>query len=194
MNCDKAREILNGVLDGETHPLASEAARHAQECTACREWQAGMSEMCRIIDEGRDDLPVVDIVGAVMARLPDAHPASRHAAGVRYPRPVLAWLGASWLAGLVILSALGFALYGWMASWSVDRIVVGAIGYAKTAWAVLGIVARNALSLMELSMRLVADASPAILAFLAFDALFLVAVLMIFFGRRRVTRTSAMFC
>lgn len=194
MNCDRAREILNTLLDGEVHPGASEVRRHLSECDCCRDWHASLSGVSRLLDEAREDAPEVDIAAAVMARLPTSHPASRRAPGRSYPGLILAWLGASWLLGLLMLTALGVAVYGWTASWSADRIVVGAIGHARTASGLLGIAARNALSLLEVAMRVVSDASPAILSFLALDALFLFAVLVIFFGRRRVVGTSAIFC
>ncbi|MBP6965176.1 MAG: zf-HC2 domain-containing protein [Armatimonadetes bacterium] len=194
MNCDKAREILNTLLDGEVHPGESEAYRHLDECESCREWHSSMSDICHSLDAAREDVPNVDIAAAVMARLPESHPASRRVPGRSYPGLILAWLGASWLLGLLILAALGVAVYGWTASWSADRIVVGAIAHAKTASGLLGIAARNALSLLEVAMRVVSDASPAILSFLALDALFLFAVLVIIFGRRRVTQTSVLFC
>lgn len=194
MNCDTTREILNKLIDGETHRRADEALQHLDECPACREWQMGMSGLLAAFDAAREDVPFVDIADAVMSCLPDRHPASRRASRKDYPKLILAWLGASWVAGLLILGALGVATHGWTASWSVDRIVIGAISCVKTASGVFGIAARNTLSLLDVSMRVAADATPFVLSFIALDALFLFAAFVIFFGRRRVTRTSAIFC
>lgn len=195
MNCDKAREIVNTLMDGDAHSQGAAARQHLTVCAECREWHAGMLQVLQALDEARDDVPAADISAAVMARLPDRHPASTRVwRPSSYPRLVLAWLGASWVAGLLVLAALGLAVYGRIASVSADRIVVGIMDFMRTALGVLGVAARNALSLSEVSARVVTDASPAILSFLALDALFLLAILMLFFGRRRVTRTSAMFC
>lgn len=194
MNCTQAREILNILIDGEQHPRTDEARRHLAECADCAEWQAGIERSLLLLDSIRDDVPEADISAAVMASLPSRHPALRRSSGRSRFRPILVWLAASWLAGLLMLGVLGVAVYGWIASSLTGRTVVDAVGYVKTASGVLGIVAVETRSLMELSMRVIADVSPAILSLIALDTLFLVAVFTILFGGRKVTGTPGLLC
>lgn len=194
MNCTQAREILNILIDGEQHPRTDEVRRHLAGCADCAEWHADIERSLLLLESIRDDIPEVDISAAVTASLPSRHPASRRSSERSRLRLILAWLAASWLAGLLMLSVLGVAIYGWMVSLLTGRNVVDAVGYVKTTSGVLGTVTSPVRSLVDLAMRVIADVSPAILSLIALDALFLVAVFAVFFGRRKVTGTPGLFC
>ena len=43
MNCDRARDTLNSIFDGDKPALAAEAREHLDQCAECREWHASMS-------------------------------------------------------------------------------------------------------------------------------------------------------
>lgn len=103
MNCKYAREILNQMIDGESHPLISEARQHMLECAPCRQWHESMTEVLSMLDAS-EDLPMPDIAGMVMNRLPAHHPASRPVA--LNPIRALSWLGLAWLVSAVTIVGL----------------------------------------------------------------------------------------
>jgi len=119
MNCRYAREIINSIIDRESHPLEAEAREHVLECGSCREWQASMDHALGIM-AAAEAPPMPDIAAMVMSRLPAAHPASRQVA--MSPRKALSWLGVAWLLGAIVVAGLLIAV--------LPTVNIGGLGHA----------------------------------------------------------------
>jgi len=134
MNCTKAREILNSLIDGEEHTRAAEAREHTRQCAACREWNAGMERTLQLMEASPDVPPELDVAAAVMARLPERHPASvTRPEGRRFSKRVLVWVGAGWLIGVTALIVAGFGLWNLLPEESMAGAVVRTYGSVQTA-------------------------------------------------------------
>ncbi len=134
MNCKKAREILNLLTDGEEHARAQEARGHVSQCAACREWHATMQRTLRFMD-ALPDVPMErDIAAAVMARLPERHPASVAKRESRwFSKRALVWAGAGWLIGVMVLTVAGLGLSSLFNEDSLSRAVVHGYGSVHAA-------------------------------------------------------------
>ncbi len=192
MKCKKAREVLNSLLDGEHHPKAGEAQEHMRLCEACRQWHASMEQVLRLAEASRDGLPEVDIASAVMARLPERHPASvARREGRRFPRRMLLWVGAAWCAGLMALITAGLGVSHWLTGESGVRAVVGACEFARTAVSSfesvlprLGTLITAVQSILTALVLAAASLSSLIIALAMLDGAILL-ILMVIWRRRR---------
>lgn len=95
MNCKESREILNVLMDGESHALAAQAEAHAMACPDCRAWRESTENVMAFVqDDG--DMPDFDLSAAVMSKLPVRHPAAAKQA--RYSnsprRRLIGWVAA----------------------------------------------------------------------------------------------------
>ncbi len=103
MNCRYAREIINTLIDGESHPLEAGMRQHLRECDSCREWHSEMQRGLAML-QASEAPPMPDIAAMVMRRLPAAHPASMRPA---FPfARALYLLAAAWLVGMIMGAAL----------------------------------------------------------------------------------------
>lgn len=192
MKCKKAREILNSLLDGEHHPKAREAQDHMHLCEACRQWHASMEQVLRLAEASRDDLPEVDIASAVMARLPERHPASvARREGRRFPRRLLIWVGAAWCTGVMALITAGLGMSHWLTGESGVRALVGAYGFADSAGSSFesllsnsGVLITAAQSILSALVLAAASLSSLIIGLAMLDGAILL-ILMLIWRRRR---------
>lgn len=129
MNCVNARKILNLLIDGEEHARAQEARDHVSQCAACQEWHATMQRTLQFMD-ALPDVPMErSIAAAIMARLPERHPA--WVAGQesrRFSKRALVWVGAGWLVGVMVLIVAGLGLSSLLNEDSLSRAVVHGYG------------------------------------------------------------------
>lgn len=138
MNCRKAREILNNLIDGEEHPRAAEAREHTRQCAACREWNAGMERTLQLMEESAHVPMERDIAAAVMARLPERHPASvTRPEGRRFSKRMLISVAAAWFIGAMALVIAWFGLLNLLPEESVAGAVVRTYGFAHIAGTLL---------------------------------------------------------
>lgn len=115
MNCHGFRDSVNELIDGDIERLPTQAAEHELACADCRQWRRGMSSAMSMLDKTELEMPGESIAAAVMARLPERHPASIRRASVGFSRRALAWLAGCWLVGLLIIvgsAAVLWLIYG----------------------------------------------------------------------------------
>lgn len=134
MNCNKAREILDSVFNGEQPALAGEAREHLRECAACREWHASMSQTLDLLNSATEP-SAPDIRSMVMRDLPAVHPAAARAqASGRSVWRALAWLAACWMVSVLILVPVLAAALRWLSlssilkAYSFGKTIAGAFG------------------------------------------------------------------
>lgn len=195
MNCENAREILSSLIDGEENTQATQAQEHVRGCAECREWHAGMGRALRLVEALGAETPEIDVAPAVMAGLPKRHPAYARRLARRRARPVLAWLGACWLAGLAILVAIGMAVSYRITDASLARVVVDAHHYASMSASSLGdavAILCTVLAAMQTVLGGLETAAAGLVSamgvqLLAFDAVVLLAILLIWTRKRRGT-------
>lgn len=159
MNCKQAHEIMNLILDGEAHPLEASAREHIQACPECRQWLAGMEHVTGCMASALDRMPQIDISAAVMARLPERHPASVERRDVLVSRRALAWMCAGWAFGLVTMLLIGLLAMPWLttpsvgryvvAGYTVSRTILGSVGSSVSALKPLGVAAMGLLRSYE---------------------------------------------
>jgi len=196
MKCKQAREILNLLTDGESHARADEAREHLARCAACREWKAGMEQVLSLL-EAAPSPESVDIAAAVMARLPDRHPASLRQRRSPVARVILAWTGACWLIGMAAVCGLVLMLPRWVSVDSLSGPALRAYHMTRAFEPFLGSLGTAAHSVLHAVRGLSGDigvvitgVSPLLIQFVVLDAAFLLAVFAIWWSRRRLARAS----
>lgn len=186
MNCRYAQEIINTLIDGESHPLAAEARQHANECDSCREWQSSMERTLGLIADSEPP-PMPDIAAMVMSRLPAQHPAARPAAFS--PGKALAWLAAAWLLGMVMGAGLLIAI---LPDVSVARLAE-AIGITKSVLAPMSTIlaaiqtAFAAVGQGALSIIMAIGLGPTIAVPLVIDLVLLLVILLVWYRRQLIS-------
>ncbi len=155
MNCRQAREIMNLVFDGERHPLESSAREHVHGCSECRQWLAGMERVIGCMASAQDRMPRIDISAAVMARLPERHPASVERRRVLISRRALTWMCAGWAFGFVVMLILGTIALQWLGTPSAGEHVVTAYGVSHT---ILGSVKAFVFALKPVGLAIISAA------------------------------------
>ncbi|MCE5313652.1 MAG: hypothetical protein ABFD49_01330 [Armatimonadota bacterium] len=109
MKCEDARELIQSLLDGECCSNIEQAHKHIAGCADCREWKAGMDAIMTAAGGMSDDVPDINISEAVMARLPERHPAGVENAWT--PARLLVWTAVCWVVGFALIAT---AFSAWM--------------------------------------------------------------------------------
>jgi|GEM_PF-2030258 len=191
MNCNKAREILDSAFNGEQPALGREAREHLRECNACCEWQASMSQALDLLKSSPEP-SAPDIASMVMRDLPSVHPAAAHAQASGRPAwRSLAWLGACWMALILVLvpvlvAALqSLSLDSILKAYSVGKAVAGAFGVFLVVGRAVAHVAGHCAEALALAA---ASFGPAIALILVTNVVLFAAVLFVW--RRHPGTTS----
>jgi hypothetical protein len=193
MNCEEAREIMNCLMDGESHPHAGAAREHTRHCRECAEWQVSMKGALSLLQAGLADVPETDISSSVMARLPMRHPASRQGSAVSWGgRRVLAWFCASWFIGLAMLIPAGVAVYSWIGEESMSRLVVTLYHCVRLSsslldgiWAVLRALGTAVWSVLAITPLLADKPALIVSRMLVYASLLLITIAFVWFRRRK---------
>ena len=191
MKCTEAREILNLLFDGEDPARGEAAKEHLSLCASCREWHAGMERVIHLADSVSADTDAPDLRAAIMARLPDRHPASARSRRRRWAwKRGLIWVGASWIIGVLAILAVGLVIGHWLAGPSVGGSVVLSYDLARATFSV-GRAIAGALGVLGGVLRdMLHGATPyavtSCLVFLALDSALLCAAFLIWRTRRRI--------
>lgn len=192
MNCDKTRDILNSILDGEECPSDHEAMEHLRECSECQAWHESTIGALALVRSSRQP-PIPDIAAMVSLKLPPHHhAASRSDRAQRYL--LLAVLGSVVLVGIVAAVVVStvivhlLAVGGVASAVDCGRAAVSAVVGLMAAGRALATISEHVLRGIVLAAS---GLGPVVLWMVALNlTLILVAVLM---WRRRSDPSSACF-
>ena len=188
MNCDKAREILNSIFDGEGHVLAGQAQEHLQKCAACREWHASMTRTVALVRlSEQPQMP--DIAAMVSRRLPPHHPAASQPSPAQW-RPLV-----SLLAVVSLLSSLAVVVVSmWVSQLLGGGVVWQAIGAGRTLASALDALLASGKAVLVIGghvttglVNVVVGFGPVLLYAVALNLVIVAAGLLIWRRRPRTT-------
>lgn len=133
MRCDRSRELISALLDGEVSGPADELGRHLDGCAACRSWEARARALHRSIClQPAPEVP--DLTAAILNRRPEAEPRPSRLPVLGILRAALAVIAGTQLVVaapelLARASEHGHAtrhLGGWDVAFAVGLLVVAA--------------------------------------------------------------------
>lgn len=194
MDCDKAREIMNRVIDGEDHPAAGDAYQHINDCDRCAKWYLSMQNMLSTIASA-NCLPYLDLSAAIMTSLPERHPAAE-GMPFRDLRRLAVWIASTsvFLSAVVVL-LLVFVLRA-LSGDSVTQVISRMSELCGTCTAVaskmvadlcdLGLVALRTLGTVVICLY------PSIMRLLLLDVALLLGIAAMCSRKRKHTGTSIM--
>ncbi len=184
MNCTQARNILNEVLDRESPAEEPLAREHLRTCADCRKWWSALESAGALLSVTADECDTPDIAAAVMARLPERHPASRRAGRVRRLLSTLTWVAGAWLLGAAVLAGCFALAGGWSLVSGLIREGFVVWGAAETVTDTLLVRLAGCLASMGLAAKVLQSLCPYLAAAAAAEV-FLVAAVVAAVRKRR---------
>lgn len=184
MNCTQARNILNEVLDRESPAEEHLAREHLHTCGDCRKWWSALEAAGSLLSGTDEEQAARDIAAAVMARLPERHPASVSAGRERRLLSTLAWVAGAWLLGAAVLAGCFALAGGWSLVSALIREGFVVWGAAETVIDTLLVRLAGWLATMGLAAKVLQSLCPYLAAAAAAEA-FLVAAVVAAVRKRR---------
>lgn len=184
MNCTQARNILNEVLDRESPAEEPLARKHLHTCGDCRKWWSALEAAGSLLSGTDEEQAARDIAAAVMARLPERHPASVSAGRERRLLSTLAWVAGAWLLGAAVLAGCFALAGGWSLVSALIREGFVVWGAAETVIDTLLVRLAGWLATMGLAAKVLQSLCPYLAAAAAAEA-FLVAAVVAAVRKRR---------
>lgn len=194
MDCDKAREIINRVIDGEGHSAAGEAYQHINDCDRCAKWHSSMEKMLSAIISA-NSLPYLDFSAAIMTSLPERHPAAE-GMPFRDLRRLAVWIAStSVFLSAAVVPLLVFVLRA-LSGDSVAQVISRMSELCGTCTAVASKMIADVFDLGLVALRtfgtVVVCMCPSIMRLLLLDVALLLGIAAICLRKRKPTGTSIM--